>query len=185
MKLTAFCFLSVLIFGCSSDDKTTPGGAPDGGGEEEETYFGVCEQCDLPNQMAAIEDGDVEDCGTAALGDDVGPARTCAQTAFAAKRPFQVVIEIQGTDSSVAEGWVYDGTTLTAFTYDSNICGGAPVCGTEGCGPQVFKTNCDGPTNASTGTAVFSCAARPNRIKTCGPCVTQGTASKNCQPIPD
>jgi hypothetical protein len=87
----------------------------------------TCEPCELGAWMKKTSKGE-KDCGSTPSRSKRSNPAACVQGALAAKKPFRVVTELQGSDRVVRLGFVSEGATAFRLSFDSNVKGGAGTC---------------------------------------------------------
>jgi hypothetical protein len=143
-------------------------GGAGGGGPT--TWLGApCDKCDLHTQIAPLTSPTSEDCGQIRLDAGSTVGADCAHAALNAGRPFTLIVDDVGTDSTLSTAWIFKSGLLYVVAYDSNVCGGGPSCDHGGCGPHIVSSTCAGPTVSTVPNAVFDCASRTDTQTLCGP----------------
>jgi hypothetical protein len=171
MKRLTATAIGIIALACGNikEDAAQPD-AGGGTGGAAPTWIGApCEECDLATQVPKLVGAGSDDCGEIAVDAGNADAVACAHAAFDERRPFHLMVEHAGIDSSVRTVWFFDAGKLNVVAYDSNVCGGGGSCETLGCGPMIVSRTCVDPVKSSAPGIVFDCGATADARSICRP----------------
>ena len=129
-KLSLLSLLCWLAVGCSESSDLAPDASKTFVVETDATPDADATSCELEPQVASIAGATAIDCGSLAIGADVAMrerAQRCVLEAQEGKHAYKLIVQVQGIDSSVSQGYASPGGAgfASALSYDSDPSGGS------------------------------------------------------------